>query len=369
MLALLPGAAVSPSGWTVVAWNNLGMHCMDADFSLFAILPPYNTIHAHVVDPSGRLVKSGASVSVTYEAVADPDGSINTTSRGKTNFWDHVVSLFGAALPVDAGLAGKDMPGPANAPKAMTFQAAQNWFVAEGIPITPFDDAGRKNPYPLMKVTARDAAGNVLASTRIVLPVSDEMDCRGCHGSGTADAARPAAGWAFDPDPEHREDVDADPLPTDRHGRRAPVHLRLLARVRLEGHDGLRRPVPPLPKRCHVPRHRRVVPRPASLPELPLEHLAVETHLGTASPQVAAVRIQAPFGHLPPPPPFLLQPLADRLDVQLQLASDGLLRPPLRMKLPDCSPLCVPDQRLSRTVLAYLPKPDTPPGGRRRDMG
>lgn len=202
LLALLPGAAVSPTGWTVVAWNNLGMHCMDADFALFAILPPYNTIHAHVVDPSGKLVKSGASVSVTYEAVADPDGSINTTSRGKTNFWDHVGSLFGAALPVDAGLAGKDMPGPANTPKAMTFQAAQNWFVAEGIPITPYDDAGLKNPYPLMKVTARDASGNVLASTRIVLPVSDEMDCRGCHGSGTVEAARPAAGWAFDPDAE-----------------------------------------------------------------------------------------------------------------------------------------------------------------------
>jgi len=201
-LALGPGAAVSPTGWTVVAWNNLGMHCMDADFSLFAILPPYNTIQAQVVDPSGRLVKSGTTVSVTYEAVADPAGSINTTSRGKTNFWDHAASLFGATVPVDAGLAGKDMPGPANVPKAMTFEAARGWFVAEGIPITPYDDAGRKNTYPLMKVTARDAAGAVLASTRVVLPVSDEMDCRGCHGSGSAPAARPAAGWVFDPDPE-----------------------------------------------------------------------------------------------------------------------------------------------------------------------
>ena len=43
-------------------------------------------------------------VSLTYEAVADPSGSVNTTSRGKTNFWDHVVELFGASLPVDAGL-------------------------------------------------------------------------------------------------------------------------------------------------------------------------------------------------------------------------------------------------------------------------
>lgn len=202
LLALLPGAAVSPSGWTVVAWNNLGMHCMDADFSVFAILPPYNTIQAHVVDPSGKLVKSGSAVAVTYEAVADPSGSINTTSRGKTGFWDHAAALFGASLPVDGGLAGKDMPGPSNAPKAMTFDPARNWFIAEGIPITPYDDAGRKNAYPLMKVTARDASGNLLASTRIVLPVSDEMDCRGCHGSGAPPAARPAGGWVFDPDPE-----------------------------------------------------------------------------------------------------------------------------------------------------------------------
>ncbi|HYN41173.1 MAG TPA: hypothetical protein VE129_05305, partial [Thermoanaerobaculia bacterium] len=202
LLALLPGAAVSPTGWTVVAWNNLGMHCMDADFSVFAILPPYNTIQAHVVDTSGKLVKSSSAVSLTYEAVADPTGSINTTSQGKTNFWDHVVALFGASPPVDAGLAGKDMPGSANTPKPMTFDASKNWFIAEGIPITPYDDSGTKNPYPLMKVTARDASGNLLASTRIVLPVSDEMDCRTCHASGSPIDARPAAGWVFDPNPE-----------------------------------------------------------------------------------------------------------------------------------------------------------------------
>ena len=202
LLALLPGAAVSPTGWTVVAWNNLGMHCMDAGFDVFAILPPYNTIQAHVVDASGHLVKSGSSVKVTYEAVADPTGSINTTSRGKTNFWDNVVALFGAPLPVDAGLAGKDMPGPTNTPKAMTFDASRNWFIAEGIPITPYDDSGKKNPYPMMRVTARDASGTLLASTRIVLPVSDEMDCRTCHASGSPIDARPSAGWVYDPDPE-----------------------------------------------------------------------------------------------------------------------------------------------------------------------
>ena len=62
-------------GWTILAWNNLGMHCMDSDYSVFSILPPYNIINAQVIDPAGNLVKSPAGITVTYEAIADPDGS------------------------------------------------------------------------------------------------------------------------------------------------------------------------------------------------------------------------------------------------------------------------------------------------------
>ena len=75
LLALRPGGAAGPTGWTVVAWNNLGMHCMDADFGVFAILPPYNTIQAQVVDASGKRVTDPARAVLTYEAVADPTGS------------------------------------------------------------------------------------------------------------------------------------------------------------------------------------------------------------------------------------------------------------------------------------------------------
>ncbi len=83
----LTATAVNPAtGYTLVGWNNLGMHCMDSNFSVFSILPPFNTIEAQLVDASGNLVKSGSGVTVTYQAVADPTGSINTTSAGKTNF-------------------------------------------------------------------------------------------------------------------------------------------------------------------------------------------------------------------------------------------------------------------------------------------
>jgi hypothetical protein len=183
------------TGWTVVAWNNLGMHCMDADFSVFSILPPYNTIQAQVVDPAGQLVTDPSGITLTYQSVADPANSINTSSAGKTNFWVYVPWLFTAALPIDVGLLNHNMPGPSNQPQPMVFDPGFNWYVAEGIPITPYDDAGRKNYYPMMKVIAKDAAGAVLASTSIVLPVSDEMDCSSCHASGSNRAAMPANGW------------------------------------------------------------------------------------------------------------------------------------------------------------------------------
>lgn len=195
------------NGWTLVGWNDLGMHCMDSDYSVFSILPPFNTIHAHLIDASGKLVRDASAITMTYEGVADPSGSVNTTSQGKTNFWQYVLALYGAGVAPDAGLPvpgpnGFNMPGPSNEPQTMIFDQALNWFTASGIPLTPYDDAGIRNTYPMMRLTARRPDGSMLATTDIVLPVSDEMDCRACHSSGSADAAQPAAGWVNDSNPE-----------------------------------------------------------------------------------------------------------------------------------------------------------------------
>jgi len=184
---------------TLLGWNNLGMHCMDDDYSVFSILPPFNTIDAHLIDANGKLVKSGAGITLTFEGVADPDGSINRTVVGKTNFWDYVLPSYGVALPLEVGLTGVRMPGPTNAPQPLTFSSSFNWFEALGIPIIPVDDAGRSQPYPLLRLTARNASGTVLATTDVVAPVSGEMDCRACHGSDAGPAARPAAGWVNNP--------------------------------------------------------------------------------------------------------------------------------------------------------------------------
>lgn len=204
-------AAVHAAPNQVLGWNNLGMHCMDSDYSVFSILPPYNTVEAQLI-VGGRLVTNAAGYSVTYQAVADPDGSLNSTARGKGNFYDYVLPLYGAAVSPEAGLTAWPMPGTNNVPQGMLFEptnrpaagasAPVNWFRAEGIPISPFDDAGRKNPYPMMRLIARNSGGTALATNDVVLPVSDEMDCRTCHASGTDAAARPSAGWVWSSKPE-----------------------------------------------------------------------------------------------------------------------------------------------------------------------
>jgi len=207
--ALLTAALVIPLSLpaatsTIVGWNNLGMHCMDSDYSVFSILPPYNTIEAQLI-VNGRLVTNGTGYTLTYQAVADPDGSFNSTAMGKGNFYQFVQALYGAALAPEAGLAGWAMPGTNNPPQSMLFEPTNhpaagvatpvNWFRAEGIPISLYDDAHRKNPYPLMRIIAHNAASQPIATNDVVLPVSDEMDCRACHASGTR--AEPDAGWAW----------------------------------------------------------------------------------------------------------------------------------------------------------------------------
>ena len=117
LAALLVAArsAAAAGGWTLIGWNDLGMHCMDGDYSIYAILPPYNNIHAQLIDPNGRLVRSPGGVTVTYTAVADAGGSINSTSAPKTNFWQFMNSLFGVSLPAEVGLTKNAMPGTGTA--------------------------------------------------------------------------------------------------------------------------------------------------------------------------------------------------------------------------------------------------------------
>lgn len=212
--------AVSPSAgnYRVLAFNDLGMHCYDKDFSVLSLLPPFNVIHAQVVrnggDPS---ILDDSQVDVYYKAVADTRGSINTTSIGKSNFWDYVNDLFGISLPDDQGILGASMPGADNTLQPFAeYNADHDWFTAPGIPITAVDDKGRVADYPMMRIIAvNKATGKKLASTDIVLPVSAEMHCSDCHANGGVAASSQAAdrngvlSWSVEPGKElaYRENI------------------------------------------------------------------------------------------------------------------------------------------------------------------
>jgi len=62
-----------------------------------------------------------------------------------------------------------------------------NWYAADGVPVVPIDDAGRVNPYPLMRIEAVQG-GVSQASVDLVLPVASEADCQLCHAE-TVDCA------------------------------------------------------------------------------------------------------------------------------------------------------------------------------------
>ena len=154
-VAVVSSSVTTIGGFALLAWNDLGMHCVDGkDYSVFSILPPYNNLHAQLVDKStGKQVTSG--VTLTYESIPDTTlpitdplyKSINTISSSKTNFWTWVGALFGASPAPDVGLNLSGLPGnrtPSLSPQPMSFAAPNGWFVAEGLPITPFDDQGRK---------------------------------------------------------------------------------------------------------------------------------------------------------------------------------------------------------------------------------
>jgi len=173
--ACLPAAVADPpegrvvdTPMVVLGYNDLGMHCMNADFSELLILPPFNTLHAQVVDRSGGepdIVTGGITVRYTIPG--------NAQSAGKTNFWKYWPAAFGPAQPPNIGLTGHGLSG------TMSPTGANDWAVT-GIPIVPIDDLGRENPYPLALITVLEG-GQVVARTQAVVPVSTEMSCQLCH--------------------------------------------------------------------------------------------------------------------------------------------------------------------------------------------
>jgi hypothetical protein len=279
--ATLPSAPVAEqpltnlSGFSIFSVNDLGMHCGDLDHRVASILPPFNTLHAQVVQKGTSTTRprilTSTDVDVVYSASSNPnDPALKNPTVApifKTNFWDpsplqpltsiafdcydpfyppNILAAF--PLPKDTGLPATDnaklypvagasqlvaeqqnMPGitapySANLPQLFSrfdtdfpfffgFSfgyrlANMKWFAADGIPAAPFDDFGRANPFPLMRVQAKakttaltGTVGAILASVDAVTPVSAETTCTKCHTSSVDGGGGFAADVTFQGSP------------------------------------------------------------------------------------------------------------------------------------------------------------------------
>ncbi|MFO0941495.1 MAG: hypothetical protein U0930_12095 [Pirellulales bacterium] len=168
-------AAGSSPSFVVLGYNDLGMHCMNQDFSQLCILPPFNNLHAQVIQRGAepKIITSGVDVQFRIPG--------NTTSSNKTNFWLYDKALFGVDLPNNVGLTGNGLHG------SMKPTGTNDW-AATGIPITPIDDSGKLNPYNLSEIKVLKN-GTSVATTHAVVPVSWEISCNLCHAPGQAGPA------------------------------------------------------------------------------------------------------------------------------------------------------------------------------------
>ncbi|MGE5154572.1 MAG: fibronectin type III domain-containing protein [Bdellovibrio bacteriovorus] len=260
------------SSYSVLAINDLGMHCGDLDTRVASILPPFQVLLAQVIRKGGEPELNPAGVELLYSAAQNPsdpilaqtaiDGRKADGSTYKTNFWDTVkqgaydpfypaynpldpnmklTPLAGAPFNVgpDVGLPvpnveefyiggddlvdkckvpdvpnapqtdcdgtltavlhampGIDDPYVANSPQRVQEHYTNkpfflnfpfgyvandvNWYEGAGVPYAAFDDFGRENPYPVVRVQAKQGS-SLLTTVDTVLPISGEASCTNCH--------------------------------------------------------------------------------------------------------------------------------------------------------------------------------------------
>lgn len=168
--------------YVVLAWNELGMHCLNPSYDTAVILPPYNSVRAQVIRRGNKPAVITAGISVTYRIINN-----STSQKGLfTQFWTYSLQLFGGAPAIDKGL-NLDDPGVSNGLSGPMLAKA-GYFIASGIPVIPVNDGAGSpwNPYQVIEVTVKDSAtGSTLAQTRTTIPTSDEINCGKCHGNST----------------------------------------------------------------------------------------------------------------------------------------------------------------------------------------
>nr|WP_321412440.1 multiheme c-type cytochrome [uncultured Carboxylicivirga sp.] len=165
----------SNSEYVILAFNDLGMHCLNPSYNELVILPPYNTVNAQVIKKGNppQLITNGLTIEYRIK-----NNSFSYGKKEYSGFWDYFTELFGGDAPNhDIGISGAALSG--------TMSVNADHFTIEGIPLVPIDDDGYYDAYQVMELTLKNANGTILTTTETTVPTSDEINCAKCHGDGT----------------------------------------------------------------------------------------------------------------------------------------------------------------------------------------
>lgn len=134
-VATFSGAASAASNYTVIARNDLGMHCACPTFAGFLLLPPWNTVRVQVLQKgsdSVQVVSSG--ITVSYSLAEETDASLQADPYF-SQWITYSPKLFPGFQPVVngkvQGLAGYGITGNA------TYDSQSQSWIAKGIPAYP----------------------------------------------------------------------------------------------------------------------------------------------------------------------------------------------------------------------------------------
>ncbi len=171
--AKIPAFDPETSEFVLLAWSEMGMHCVSDCDEFFSFMPPGNTLQAQLISRGPLPGRITSGVNISYKTPAQ-----HANPEIHTSFWDYAAKLYGTELENNVGLTG-------NAAVGGTFTFDPEWerYEAKAIPLLPYRDDGGFDPYPVIQIEARDSTnGELLAVTKVVAPVSTEADCWRCHG-------------------------------------------------------------------------------------------------------------------------------------------------------------------------------------------
>ncbi|MBC9786357.1 hypothetical protein H1S01_18015 [Heliobacterium chlorum] len=159
--------------YVIMSWQSIGMKCTSDNDKYFSFHTPGNDLWAQVIKRGDPPVIVTEGIELTYEAPAnhrDPSKTIN--------FWDYAPITLKKDIPKNVGKAGL-----AADQGQFKLDPVKKAWTAIGIPVSPYNDEGQVDAYPMFSVKAIETAtGKLLTDTKVAAPVSGELGCYICHG-------------------------------------------------------------------------------------------------------------------------------------------------------------------------------------------